>query len=395
MTTTWTFRTLASLVLALAVGVPAAAADYTYTYNEADQLVQAGQVANLNPVSFTYDGDGVRVKRSVESLLPTTETIYVYDAFGNVIAEYDKTGQLLADYVWVNGQRVCKIAAGEQRTYYHTGPGGSTLALTNDAAQVIGRTDYYPFGSTFASSGTQDRYAFMGKDRDFGLYYFGSRFYDPATATFSSPDPVAGSVERPQGLHRYSYALNNPNKYHDPNGEILDTILDIGFIAYEVYRIVADNVVGQKGDFKENLLALGADVGGACIPFATGGGVALRVAAHTDDVIDGVRLAERGVDAVRAPRGGTCVVKDAQGEVMRTGRSKDLARRAGEHRRNPATKDFEFEVDRQTDVYAEQRGREQVIHDQHKPPLDKIRPISPQNPRRQEYLDAAKRLSED
>ena len=300
MTTTWTFRTLASLVLALAVGVPAAAADYTYTYNEADQLVQAGQVANLNPVSFTYDGDGVRVKRSVESLLPTTETIYVYDAFGNVIAEYDKTGQLLGDYVWVNGQRVCKIAAGEQRTYYHTGPGGSTLALTNDAAQVIGRTDYYPFGSTFASSGTQDRYAFMGKDRDFGLYYFGSRFYDPATATFSSPDPVAGSVERPQGLHRYSYALNNPNKYHDPNGEILDTILDIGFIAYDVYRIVADNVVGQKGNFKENLLALGADVGGACIPFATGGGVALRVAAHTDDVIDGVRLAERGVDAVRA-----------------------------------------------------------------------------------------------
>ena len=44
----------------------------------------------------------------------------------------------------------------------------------------------------------------------------------------------AGSVERPRSLHRYSYALNNPNKYHDPNGEILDTILDIGFIAYDV-----------------------------------------------------------------------------------------------------------------------------------------------------------------
>lgn len=175
MTTMRPLRTLATLVLALAVVAPAAAQNYTYTYNEADQLVRAGQAGNLNPVSFTYDGDGARVKRAVESPFSTTETIYVYDAFGNVIAEYDKSGQLLADYVWVNGQRVCKIAAGEQRTYYHTGPGGSTLAQTNDAAQVIGRTDYYPFGSSFASSGTQDRYRFMGKDRDFGLHYFGAR----------------------------------------------------------------------------------------------------------------------------------------------------------------------------------------------------------------------------
>jgi hypothetical protein len=30
-----------------------------------------------------------------------------------------------------------------------------------------------------------------------------------------------------------------------------------------------------------------------------------------------------------------------------------------------------------------------MIHDQNKPPLDKINPISPSNPRRQGYLDAA------
>ena len=37
-----------------------------------------------------------------------------------------------------------------------------------------------------------------------------------------------------------------------------------------------------------------------------------------------------------------------------------------------------------------QRGQEQLLHDEYKPPLDRVRPISPQNPRQDEYLDAAR-----
>jgi len=50
------------------------------------------------------------------------------------------------------------------------------------------------------------------------------------------------------------------------------------------------------------------------------------------------------------------------------------------------------------DIPAEQRGREQVIHDQHPEArvenggLNKNKPISDNNPKRQEYLDAAKRV---
>ncbi len=65
-----------------------------------------------------------------------------------------------------------------------------------------------------------------------------------------------------------------------------------------------------------------------------------------------------------------------------------------DHARDAKTKDLKFEVDRRTDVYAEQRGREQVIHDAHKPPLNRINPIDPRNPNRQNYLDAAKRLED-
>ncbi len=37
---------------------------------------------------------------------------------------------------------------------------------------------------------------------------------------------------------------------------------------------------------------------------------------------------------------------------------------------------------------------EQMLYDQYRPPLNRIRPISPRHPRLQEYLEAAKRLEE-
>ena len=91
------------------------------------------------------------------------------------------------------------------------------------------------------------------------------------------------------------------------------------------------------------------------------------------------------------PRGGTYLLRDPEtGQVMRTGRTKDMERRAKEHRRSDVTADLEFEVDVRTDVYAEQRGREQILHERYQPPLNKIEPIGSRNPRRQEYLDATR-----
>jgi len=80
-------------------------------------------------------------------------------------------------------------------------------------------------------------------------------------------------------------------------------------------------------------------------------------------------------------------------QVRRTGRTNDLNSRRGDHKRAPETKDLDFEVDRRTDNYAQQRGREQTIYDQHpEADLNKRRPISPRNPNRSKYMDAAKEI---
>lgn len=79
---------------------------------------------------------------------------------------------------------------------------------------------------------------------------------------------------------------------------------------------------------------------------------------------------------------------------MRTGRSNDLARRRGEHARDPALREYVFEEVHRTDVYAEQRGLEQMLHEHYNAPLDKINAISPTNPRLPEYMDAARAFLE-
>lgn len=98
--------------------------------------------------------------------------------------------------------------------------------------------------------------------------------------------------------------------------------------------------------------------------------------------------------ASKNAKGGTYKLRDPEtGQVRRTGKTNDLNRRQGEHRRGNDTKDLEFEVDRRSDNEVARRGREQIIHDQHpEADLNKRNPISPNNPRRDEYLDAGRKL---
>ncbi len=93
------------------------------------------------------------------------------------------------------------------------------------------------------------------------------------------------------------------------------------------------------------------------------------------------------------PRGGTyLLVKPKTGEVVYNGRSNDLRRREGEHGRSPELGRFEFRVDKRTDDYAQQRGREQIVHERYQPPLNRREPISPSNPRRDDYLREGRKL---
>jgi RHS repeat-associated protein len=118
-------------------------------------------------------------------------------------------------YYFVNGQRIAERSSTDGLRYYHTDHLGSSVRITDATGILQLSIGYLPYGGTAYTSGTGSiEYQFTGKEKDTtGLYYYGSRFYDPELARFIQPDTTLGG-----GLNRYAYCGNNPINYTDPTG---------------------------------------------------------------------------------------------------------------------------------------------------------------------------------
>lgn len=94
--------------------------------------------------------------------------------------------------------------------------------------------------------------------------------------------------------------------------------------------------------------------------------------------------------------GGVYSLRDEKGNVVRTGRSKNLDVRETAHAQDPILGDFDFQVEYRSDVYAVQRGLEQMLHDLYPEAMsknggfNKIRGISPTDPKGPTYRQAAR-----
>jgi RHS repeat-associated protein len=115
--------------------------------------------------------------------------------------------------------------------------------LAENSRQGFGastHTVYQGFGDAISSTalgipGTlydgRVRCRYTGKERDTesGLDYFGARYYGSSMGRWTSPDPSGlayADPTNPQSLNLYSYVLNNPLAFTDPDG--LECVWDDG-----------------------------------------------------------------------------------------------------------------------------------------------------------------------
>lgn len=139
-------------------------------------------------------------------------------------------------------------------------------------------------------------------DRDLGMYYLQSRYYDPVTGRFISPDYPDVITASPTALtdkNLFAYCDNNPVMRTDHDGMFWGTLFDVvslGFSIYDVYNNPEDVLawLGLAGDLIDLL------------PIISGLGEAtdlLRISKGADNLIDAGKIADGSNDI------GKCIVK--------------------------------------------------------------------------------------
>jgi RHS repeat-associated protein len=215
---------------------------------------------------YSYDGDGKRIKK----IVGTETTIFVYNASGQMVAEYSTTA-----------------VQNPQISYLTSDTLGTPRINTNASGQVLARHDYLPFGEEIIGLGnraTQQGYSipdgvrqkFTQYERDIesGLDFAQARYYNNAHGRFTSVDPLDPVLGRqgasdkreaerqfniylgqPQRWNRYIYCLNNPLRHVDPDGfdplvVNLNIIFDKDKYNEEQQKAFIDSYVAQaKKDF--------------------------------------------------------------------------------------------------------------------------------------------------
>lgn len=97
---------------------------------------------------------------------------------------------------------------------------------------LLARYSYGPFGELLADAGAEQNdfhRLFNGKEHDelTSLSYYGARYYDRLTLTWTQSDPLTRFApdlawDEPRRASLYTFSLNNPLKYYDPDGRSPD-----------------------------------------------------------------------------------------------------------------------------------------------------------------------------
>ena len=283
---------------------------YTYTWDYNNRLISS--IAGDATYNYYYDNEGNRVKK----VQGANTTIYVSKYY-----EIDPSGKI-TKHIYGGDDRVALIetVSGIKTTYYvHKDHLGGSSIITDSSGNQVELIDYHPYGTTRLdqkSGSFENTHKFTGKelDSETGLYYYGQRYYDPEIGRFVSEDPaylavgdedklkgitkldLAKYLANPQLENSYSYAGNNPLKFVDKEGEWLDTVIDVGFIVNDIYRVGSALLNG--GDVKGEMTSLGLDVGSAFVPGIVGLGAIARDARMVNSITD-VSVVRNTIEAGR------------------------------------------------------------------------------------------------
>ena len=192
----------------------------TFSYNDAGRMTGVSGGASA---TYSHNALGQRVKKTVSGVA----TYFVYDEAGHLIGEYNSSGGLIQETVWLGDIPVATLRpnGGSVSIFYvHADHLGTPRRITRPSdSAIVWRWDSDPFGTDAPNQdpdgdSTPFTYnlRFPGQyfDAETGLNYNYFRDYDPAIGRYVESDPIGLRG----GLNTYAYLRSNPLWSIDPFG---------------------------------------------------------------------------------------------------------------------------------------------------------------------------------
>jgi RHS repeat-associated protein len=221
----WTNK-LQALVGAISANHYNGATALAFTYNNANRLV-AIQSSGLPLASYAVSALGQRVSKTVGGVT----TLFVYDEQGHLLGEYDGSGNLIQETVWLEDLPVATLrptGTGNPTPiaiyYVHADHLGSPRAVTRPADNAImwQWDNLDPFGANAANENPSGQgmfkygMRFPGQyyDSEIGTNYNYFRDYDSTIGRYLQSDPIGLKG----GLNTFAYVRGQPIRRLDPLG---------------------------------------------------------------------------------------------------------------------------------------------------------------------------------
>jgi RHS repeat-associated protein len=159
-----------------------------YSYNYDNNLLEITALNDTNVITYSYSSGLNRLSKTTNG-----QTIkYFYDGM-NLLTEYDTTVSVICRFT--NHLRIDDIISAKRNStveYYHKDALGSITDLTDNTEDISISYRYNEFGSIEYQSTPShpNDFTYTGRqiDRESGLYYYRSRYYNSLTGRFIQKD---------------------------------------------------------------------------------------------------------------------------------------------------------------------------------------------------------------
>ncbi len=189
----------------------------TYSWNGREL---SGISGGGNTYSYKYNAAGFRTSKTVNG----TTTEYFLNG-SQLLAQ--KTGDT---HLWFfydsEGNRVGLISGGLIFYYLYNVQGDVVAIVRAATGEIVARYSYDAWGNCTVTNaegyvtGTKNPFRYRGYyyDAESGMYYLGSRYYDPELGRFISPDVFVSTGQGLLGCNMFAYCGNNPVSFIDSDG---------------------------------------------------------------------------------------------------------------------------------------------------------------------------------